>query len=944
MTERYQGYIPTVSGRTTIYNNPARSSVPTSVGYGSLYAGDMHVVPSASHSHHITPRGYSTSTNAAGVSTTTRTYAVISDSRAAPKARDTGRPRRSTLDSSSRPPVIITTTQLERPHVSSSSSHASSGRSGSPIRDDYRASDSQVYSLPASSIRSRSSTRPYIAVTSEANSGRHRERGERHLSPHDLVEAYRSSRPSVTYPSDPRHSTAAIDYGDEGYQYTNAGELVKYDLDHSNSGRSSRRQASMDAGYYRPNVNYDADRRNFNVNTSHDLNRPPIGPSRPADGRGGPPPSTRGFDKINRAYDVRDAPHVVPALPPTISTVAQLERPESASASNRRPRPLSLHQEGGLRPSYHDEYYRSREDECHMRDMRDRGRDRDHEGRPETSRYLDDGVVSRGFGIRTHLRATSLEARDRRRDARLDEPRKRSDEDLCYGNDKNRDSRRRNQLSLSHADDHRGSRHDGRVGSEEFQDRSERSRVRDSLTTGLGAVATAMGLMPSVFKSQDKRAQEPPLPPRRRSPPEERDIRKEVRKDVPRVQEWTQEPLLPHERSREPAREKELIRDKQPLMIREADPTQERDPLRQIFREKEPAREREYVREREPAMEDGRMIIEPARRPFRDAQSGGQTERQSGYESDDTKRRRRNRDSNMFDPNDASDLKQLKEQFASMDVADRRKEQDTGRSAATEKTRARSRSASRDRASHGPSKNLSREELVDEPRGRELVSPASEGKQVRVVSPPREKSDGKPLRGILKQPKASFPEEDNPVREGVAPHKEDKKLKEVPPGARWTKINRKIVNPEALTIGKERFEARDDFVIVLRVLSKEEIQAYAAATQVLRGKHIESLVDRDERNRSVANLTVLTDGRLERRRNKHDGDWERDDDGRRDREREADRDRSVDDNGQEAERHRQHRRSRDSEEGDDDDRHGQHSSRPFKERERELEGKGAGNS
>lgn len=73
------------------------------------------------------------------------------------------------------------------------------------------------------------------------------------------------------------------------------------------------------------------------------------------------------------------------------------------------------------------------------------------------------------------------------------------------------------------------------------------------------------------------------------------------------------------------------------------------------------------------------------------------------------------------------------------------------------------------------------------------------------------------------------------MREGVAPHKDDKKLKEVPVGARWTKINRKVVNPEALTIGKERFEVRDDFIIVLRVLNKEEIQAYANATTVLRG-------------------------------------------------------------------------------------------------------------
>src|SRR5690606_39089038 len=80
-----------------------------------------------------------------------------------------------------------------------------------------------------------------------------------------------------------------------------------------------------------------------------------------------------------------------------------------------------------------------------------------------------------------------------------------------------------------------------------------------------------------------------------------------------------------------------------------------------------------------------------------------------------------------------------------------------------------------------------------------------------------------------------FPEDPNPIREGVAPHKNDDKLKDVPPGARWTRISRKIVNPDALEAGKERYEVRDDFVIVLRVLSREEIEVYAKATAVLRG-------------------------------------------------------------------------------------------------------------
>ena len=140
------------------------------------------------------------------------------------------------------------------------------------------------------------------------------------------------------------------------------------------------------------------------------------------------------------------------------------------------------------------------------------------------------------------------------------------------------------------------------------------------------------------------------------------------------------------------------------------------------------------------------------------------------------------------------------------------------------------------REHHSPSDSKPSTPPSEEVRGRELQQASLDDKQVRVVSPPRDKKDEKPLKGILKQPKVSFPEEPNPIREGVAPHKEDKKAREAPAGAKWTKISRKVVNPEALTIGKERFEVRDDFVIVLRVLSKEEIQAYASATQVLRGK------------------------------------------------------------------------------------------------------------
>lgn len=828
-----------------------------------MYAGDMHVMPSAGQRHYTTPRGYSTSTTASGVPTTTRTYAVTQDPRASSKTRDGSRTRRSTLDSTSRPPVIITTTHLDRPY--GSSSHSAHPRSGSPVRDEYRASDGQVYSQPASSIRSRSAARPYYASSGD-DYGRYRDRADSHLTSRDL-EAYRNSRPSVVYPSDPRHSTAAIDYGDEGYQYTNAGELVRYDLDQSKPSRSRKheRHDSVDTGYYRPNVDYDLDRRNLNVNTSHDLNRTHNASSRQHEGRGGPPPSTRGFDKINRGYDSRDVPPAAPVPPSPTTATAQLEVP-GGSGSSRRPRPLSLHQDGGLRSSHHDEFYRSREDERAMRDLRDRERDQDLERRSDHLRFHDDSVAARGFGIRTDLLNPPEEVKERLREARSDDPRKRSDEDVRYGAERDRESDRWNRHDP--IDDRRDRRQAKRESDEESQDQ-DRSRTRETLASGLGAVATAAGLAASS-KSGDKKDQVSPGPRRRRSPPEDRSTHREdiLGQDPRQSFERISQPV----REKEPAREREPLREKEPL--REQDPIRERipPPEREVFLDKEPFREPEQIREKEPLRDREAAPVkeprepradldrEPARerprekQPARDemhedgsferrrpepvSRANGEPARLTGSDSDDTKKSyKRGRASHGFNPNDASDLKQLKEQLASMEISDRRQEKESERPAPKEKSRARSPSPSKERLPEGSSRDSSREKPQDESRGREIVAPASDARQVRLVSPPKDKSDGKPLKGILKQPKVSFPEEANPVREGVAPHKEDKKLKEAPPGARWTKINRKIVNPEALTIGKERFEVRDDFVIVLRVLSKEEIQAYAAATQVLRGRN-----------------------------------------------------------------------------------------------------------
>lgn len=115
--------------------------------------------------------------------------------------------------------------------------------------------------------------------------------------------------------------------------------------------------------------------------------------------------------------------------------------------------------------------------------------------------------------------------------------------------------------------------------------------------------------------------------------------------------------------------------------------------------------------------------------------------------------------------------------------------------------------------------------------------PENRQRQVRVVDPSEEPphEPEPPIKGILRPPREKFPDDPAPIREGVAPLK-DAGTKGIPPNARWTKIDRKLVNPEALTEGKERFEERPDHVIVLRVLKKEEIEAYALKTREIREK------------------------------------------------------------------------------------------------------------
>ncbi|KAL9124019.1 MAG: hypothetical protein Q9217_006606, partial [Psora testacea] len=105
----------------------------------------------------------------------------------------------------------------------------------------------------------------------------------------------------------------------------------------------------------------------------------------------------------------------------------------------------------------------------------------------------------------------------------------------------------------------------------------------------------------------------------------------------------------------------------------------------------------------------------------------------------------------------------------------------------------------------------------------------------RVVSPPTDATETAPKpppKGILKPPREKFPEEPSTIREGVAPLEAAKKG--IPPEARWTRINRRLVNPEALEMENVRFEEFPDHVIVLKVLNQEEIAKFTKLTHEVR--------------------------------------------------------------------------------------------------------------
>ncbi|OOQ91278.1 hypothetical protein PEBR_01682 [Penicillium brasilianum] len=187
------------------------------------------------------------------------------------------------------------------------------------------------------------------------------------------------------------------------------------------------------------------------------------------------------------------------------------------------------------------------------------------------------------------------------------------------------------------------------------------------------------------------------------------------------------------------------------------------------------------------------------------------------------------------------------------------------RHSSTDTSSAEDRSARRPPRDRSHHRSRSRR-APEDGRSSEVRSPPSidhreEVRKPVAVEPPATIEPEQPApKGILKPPKKAFPEEPNPIREGVAPLKDANK-NGIPPTARWTKIDRRLVNPAALEAGNERYEERPDFVIVLRVLTKEEIQAYALKTQEIRGKLFQFKTAATSSNYTANLLDVSSDAR-----------------------------------------------------------------------------------
>lgn len=662
---------------------------------------------------------------------------------------------------------------------------------------------------------------------------RERESGRLRVGVGREERAYKgTTRARPVYPNSAvRHpDTVAADYGDNGYGYTNPRDLVQYDLNNPPAPRHHARSDSFEGGRApRPS----------SITNYQDLPSPRV----PYDTRErGPPPSTRGFDRIQPRGGTWEQPAQVrmPAVPPPppmepIQRPARVEPPfepeiprRRESLTKRNDRPMPLYHTEPRRESQRDEYYEARDD-GRRESQRDEYYEARDDGRRERQRRherYDDPVEQRGFGIRPERpervervdRAERAERSERSPDDRDKKDHKGGKEALATGLSIAGAALGVNSLKKVRSNDDRDDREDRderrrRRDDDEYDDEPRRRREprEDREPVDLS------NRDPRERRHRDSDLPPPPPPP---GPPQGYD--RDIKPEPPIIDLSGRDPKERHN-SRD-----ERVRDDRPRDDRPRELREERD------RDSDPDR-RERDRDRARRHRSDTSIAAVATAATAAAVAGTAIDSREESASDDAHPRSRREPSSRhesgaapapFNPKDTMDLKALKEALNKNEASAPKEPVLTQRT---------------------PRESVSKDarELADirtdlnssNPRGREpsMGLANKENRQLRVVSPPRDKVEEKRVKGILRTPREKFPEDPSPIREGVAPLKDAKK-DGVPPDARWTKISRKLVNPAALEAGKERFEERDDFVIVLRVLSRDEVQGYAEVTERIRGE------------------------------------------------------------------------------------------------------------
>jgi zinc finger CCCH domain-containing protein 13 len=762
--------------RTPPLQNPGRSSLPS---FGYPYT-EVYTVPIRNDSAGM-PRIVSDRAPAPGPIITT-TYKVKPELQPARDDRESHRHRRSTHDGAPRPTIVDA--QPRSPAI-----HGGAGRPPSPLHDPYRSSgeDGEYMTIPASSGKRHGHHRQFYSATMD-NADVHklsREAGSR-----GMLEVG-GGREGARYPT--RHrpvypgalvrhpDTVADDYGDNGYGYTNPRDLVQYDLNRSARYPPPRRDSYEGSRPARPtSISGYAE----------------IGPRSYDNRERGPPPATRGLDRLAARSPLYDAPPV--RLPPAESGVRS---PRKENFYNTDPprqqayrRPVSIYQDRPRR----DEYY----------DLRDKDL-RERRERPQYSKY--------DYRERSH-RDEANGYDNKRREHR-------SRKDYDSGNDSDSHDDRAERKNARDKNISREKDHDKRDNHDRKDDHDDhKERKRDKLATGISVAATALGVGAAAKSAKHEDSdddKDDSVDHKRRRDGDEHRRRREHRDDKGSVDLTGRGP-----KERNNAREDRDVaaddggetkartqqKEDKPVDLAGRNP-QEKPATKETHDDGEESKE-QRKNKGDPVMDDSAPSSREDSPPSAEATGRRRLHKERGPGPDVP-----------FKATNTNDLRALRDAL-------NKNEGSAPSTAPAEAVREGSFERKRE-----PSTQL--EPPSREGRGRRDTSDEEEERRPtpRVVSPPREvkKSEENKPRSILRPPREKFPEDPVPIREGVAPLKDAKK-DGVPPDARWTKISRRMVNPEALAAMKERYEAREDFVIVLRVLTKEEIQALAVLTQQIRGE------------------------------------------------------------------------------------------------------------